>query len=403
MEKKKYNLRSQKSDTSQVQFDLHMSDDNDFVTNLLGQKQTMSHQDSDSSVSDSDIDCGQIMQDSDSGGAGPSGRSFNRLHVEKSNKSAHDSGFQETQTLVNQQILSQLTAINDRLSKLEDKPVKKTLDKSKVKGSRVSKTHKSTTANKLDSTHAEKSTPTVNTEMFPQSGTAQIPSLEYIRANNQIQRSVEDRIKELQQLTKSGMSDNKIKSQRGGAVDVFVKNRVKWPHEHVLAGSHKERVSYDQLTMGQWMAGFCRTMRDENCSENKDAMLDYLISLLDDSNDFSWSSAKACHAVLLCRMEQGEVKDYTQTDLIDRIRRAHAQRHTPSTQHFAKNATKRDKTARTMICQFFNQGSCMHQATHETKGVIYKHVCNFCFTKNGKSFPHSEIECKNKSKNTKNE
>ena len=76
MEKKKYNLRSQKSDTSQVQFDLHMSDDNDFITNLLRQKQTMSHQDSDSSVSDSDIDCGQIMQDSDSDGAGPSGRSL---------------------------------------------------------------------------------------------------------------------------------------------------------------------------------------------------------------------------------------------------------------------------------------------------------------------------------------
>ena len=119
------------------------------------------------------------------------------------------------------------------------------------------------------------------------------------------------------------MSENKIKSQRGGTVDVFVKNRVKWPHEHVLAGSQKERVSYDQLTMGQWMAGFCRTMRDENCIQNKDAMLDYLISLLDDSNDFSWSSAKACHAVLLCRMEQGEIKDYTQIDLIDRIRRAH--------------------------------------------------------------------------------
>ena len=97
MEKKKYNLRSQKSDTSHVQFELHMSDDNEFVTNLLGQKQTMSHQDSDSSVSDSDIDCGQIMHDSDSDGSGPTERSFNRLHVEKSNKSAHDSGFQETQ------------------------------------------------------------------------------------------------------------------------------------------------------------------------------------------------------------------------------------------------------------------------------------------------------------------
>ena len=54
-----------------------------------------------------------------------------------------------------------------------------------------------------------------------------------------------------------------------------------------------------------------------------------------------------------------------------------------------------------MICQFFNQGSCIHQATHETKGVVYKHVCNHCFTKNDKAFSHSEMDCKTKLKNTK--
>ena len=109
-----------------------------------------------------------------------------------------------------------------------------------------------------------KSTPAPTTEFCTQLGTSQIPSLEYIRANNQIQRSVEERIKELQQLAKTGMSESKIKSQTGDQVDVFMKNRIKWPHEYVLAGSQKERVSYDQLTIGQWMAGFCRTMREEN-------------------------------------------------------------------------------------------------------------------------------------------
>ena len=100
----------------------------------------------------------------------------------------------------------------------------------------------------------------------------------------------------------------KLKSQRGGSVVVLVKNQLKY----VVAGNNKERVMYNQLTMGQWMAGFCRTMRlvqDLNC---KDAMLNYLTALLDDSNDFSWGAAEACYAVLLCRMEQGEIKDYTQ-------------------------------------------------------------------------------------------
>ena len=56
-------------------------------------------------------------------------------------------------------------------------------------------------------------------------------------------------------------------------------------------------------------------------------MLDYLINLLEDANDFSWATAKASHVVLLCRMEQGEVKSWSQVEKIDRICRAHAQRH----------------------------------------------------------------------------
>ena len=83
MEKKKYNLRSKKADTTQVSFDLHLSDDNEVMTNLLGQKpQVMSHQDSDSTLSGSELECDKIIHSSDSEGAGPSGRSFKCLHVE---------------------------------------------------------------------------------------------------------------------------------------------------------------------------------------------------------------------------------------------------------------------------------------------------------------------------------
>ena len=59
------------------------------------------------------------------------------------------------------------------------------------------------------------------------------------------------------------------------------------------------------------MAGFCRITREENSQQTKNNMLDYLIALLDDSNDFSWQAAKANHAVLLCQMEQGEVSSWS--------------------------------------------------------------------------------------------
>ena len=55
-------------------------------------------------------------------------------------------------------------------------------------------------------------------------------------------------------LNKKGI-DSKIKSQKGGWVDVYVNQRVKWPHEFVLAGISKDMLTYNQLSITQWMAG----------------------------------------------------------------------------------------------------------------------------------------------------
>ena len=85
-------------------------------------------------------------------------------------------------------------------------------------------------------------------------------------------------------------------------------------------------------------------------------MLDYVISLFDDVNDFSWDVAKASHAVFLCRIEQGEVKEYSQIDkrysdvpmfrgtvcphLGIRPRKKHNQKH-----------------AKSITCNYFNAGT----------------------------------------------
>ena len=49
----------------------------------------------------------------------------------------------------------------------------------------------------------------------------------------------------------------------------------------------------------------------------KNNVLDYLISLLVDSNDFLWQAAKASDAVLSCQMEGGAVTSWSQMDTID--------------------------------------------------------------------------------------
>ena len=84
-------------------------------------------------------------------------------------------------------------------------------------------------------------------------------------------------------------------------MDVYVNTRVKWPHEFVFSGTNKERVTYVQLYPVQQMAGFCQTIRDQPEVKICEHMLDYVIQLLHDAQDFLWCAAKAsmqcCSAV----------------------------------------------------------------------------------------------------------
>ena len=142
-------------------------------------------------------------------------------------------------------------------------------------------------------------------------------------------------------------------------------------------------------------------MKEKNCQVTKDHMLDYLIALLEDANDFSWQAAKASHGVLLCRMEQGEVTSWSETDKIDRIRRANAQRHVVPTQtnsgsqKFRKNQVPQ-KSIKSMPCVYYNDNSCNFNKNHETKGVFYRHICSSCFAQDGKVNAHSAQDCKQK-------
>ena len=142
----------------------------------------------------------------------------------------------DTQTIINQQILAQLTYIGQRLKKLEKPDCKKSNDVTKHKN-RSTRTRSKPTPNMHTQSTESTGQSTVNsvvpgTETWPFHSIT-VPSLVDIRQNANIQEKVDQRIKELQQLSSTG-TDSKIKTLRGGSVDIFVKNRVKWPHEHVL-------------------------------------------------------------------------------------------------------------------------------------------------------------------------
>ena len=352
-----------------MQYKSQFADDPEFLSKLMSvSQQSKSNQEnySDTDESELDLNCSDVINQSDTE---QTEQKDNTASTSSKDKSTHDC---ITQQMINAQILAQLTNISQRLEKIEKPKCKKTADPTKIKNKKCKASHSiaqtvpTTSDSVIAPTSAVHKAPNPigidsNCMQATNSHSQDIPQLEVLRQNTIVQAQVEKRLRELSEADKSGI---KQKSLKGGPVEVIVPHRVKWPHEYVLSGSSKERVSYDHLSITQWMAGFCRIMRDEKNPDNQRGMLDYLISLLDDANDFSWDAAKASHAVLICRMEQGEIKDYTQTDKIDRIRRANAQRHLPYTNNFQQHSAAKKsnvKATKSMPCQFFNQGSCVHQ------------------------------------------
>ena len=95
-----------------------------------------------------------------------------------------------------------------------------------------------------------------------------------------------------------------------------------------------------------------------------------MCDLMEDAQHFSWASAKGNHAVLLCRMEEGQV-EWEQTAKIDRIRRANAQK-------VVWGQNYQNSKDKGMPCRYYQSGSCTHNRNHTTGGRWYRHVCVNC-------------------------
>ena len=207
-----------------------------------------------------------------------------------------------------------------------------------------------------------------------------VPSLDFLRNNESLQNQVERRLAELKNVNEMA-TRGRLKSQRGGPGDIAVKKLIDWPQNFILTGAHKTRPTYDDLTITQWVSGFVRCIQEEKSGDNRDLMLDYLGNLMEDASDFSWDSAKAAHAILLTNMEADRVK-WSDTEKIDRLHRAHAQRHISHNQASAtrsfgkKSKNSGNKTG--VNCRFFQEGNCKYPSHHKTAGTFFRHVCENC-------------------------
>ena len=241
-----------------------------------------------------------------------------------------------------------------------------------------------------------------------------IPSISHLQNSPAVQRGMEERLRHVSGGPGGQESQGKYKSQRGGPEVVYVPRQVPWPQNYILAGPEKQRVGYDDLNIFQWVAGYAGIIRDEIDIDTKHNMIDHLIDLMEDANDFSWSGAKAAHCVVLTRLENCKI-EWEDTSKLERIRRQHAQRPENKVQAISNKSLAKFSTQNSQkftpeqlenapICKFFNRGVCRHHEHHESGGTIYRHICATCFACKKVAY-HSAKDCtelKKKSKNFQN-
>ena len=197
-----------------------------------------------------------------------------------------DSGRQRIQ----EEILAQLKKMSSRLDMVEQQISSTAQDPAQAStSSSTSSSGPGKLSRNSDFLDHSKSTPSKKSrkskKFVPMSETSESssddsdsPSLSFLKSQS-MQKKVDKRIRELNGCSHSSGSEclGRYKSKRGqGNVDVSVKNKVLWPHEAILGGANRHRVTYDQLSLTQWVQGFCKNILEEKSNERKDAMVSYL-------------------------------------------------------------------------------------------------------------------------------
>ena len=216
------------------------------------------------------------------------------------------------QAEIQTRILEQLQKVNDRLDAMEDK-VEEVAQSQSKDNTKLSKKHFNSRVSHVSSESSD--------ESDESDSDSSVPDIETLRKSEQLQKQVDSRLRQLKKASqKTGKHDSeKFKSKRGGGLEILVKNKVAWPHESILSGANRTRVTYDQLNITQWVQGFCRNIMDESNEKTRFQMVQYMSELMEDATDFTWQGAKAAHAVLLCEFERGTVS-WRDTNRIERIR-----------------------------------------------------------------------------------
>ena len=227
-----------------------------------------------------------------------------------------------------------------------------------------------------------------------------------LRSDTKLQRQVTQRLRSLgigysseddddEDSDKKGTSTKgkqRAKSGRIKTASDFIKIEVEWSHYHVYRGSTRKPAAYDDLTAVEFVYGYLATVLEGNHSAaTKDQMLHHLKGLMMDAAEFSFDGARNCHGIVLQHIEQGRLT-WADRDKLSELRRNYAQRRPE--EDFAGGNKSRGRTP--LFCLKYQEEKCSYTGDHQTTRGFVKHACAYCLRLTGNSYRHSEQQCRRK-------
>ena len=126
-------------------------------------------------------------------------------------------------------------------------------------------------------------------------------SLEALRANPFIQQLVEERVAVLESRMKSELQQGNQLCKKSGRYNIadtpHCASHLRWPNESYLSGSQRKQTAYDDLTLGQFVAGFITNVLDTQHVDTMKNMLRELGETVRLAENLSWPIARGAFAI----------------------------------------------------------------------------------------------------------
>ena len=190
------------------------------------------------------------------------------------------------------------------------------------------------------------------------------------------------------------------KSGKDQTLTCNVKFPQKWPHSHLAQQFVNQKKKFEELSIGEFCAGYTNILRSAKGSERK-YRLEHLEELMYLSTQYHWRNVLNYHGAVLIEIERGNkfwgdafqsLRDTTLAGGFLTQQRS---------LRFGSSSFGKDKPSggRVLFCSNYQKGTCNHSKDHHGNFLgekqLLRHICAKCWltSKNMSEHPEMSDKC----------